>query len=254
MTNRAIIATRAYDGTVGGVKFTTSGNPPLGRATVDDTTRQGKTVLAFAKRQGWSISGSTPTVPAMGEGGHPQDWSEAELEGYLTAQHVQFPSTASKADLLAAVLAAFADKAGGGPATPGEVAGHTQGTIPPEGAPVVPGDDAAEAALWRTPLSGNTANAIAPTVTTQPANASAVAGETETFTVAVAGTPTPGVQWERQTKGAGAWRSISGADDLTYTTPALTVAANAGDKYRAVVSSSAGSVTTNAATLTVTAS
>lgn len=99
---------------------------------------------------------------------------------------------------------------------------------------------------------------IAPeiTITVQPADATAVEGETESFSVTATrtGTGTLGYQWQKQEGGAGAWASIVGATSATYTTGALTVADDNGDKYRVVVSlTGAQSVTSSAATLTVTA-
>lgn len=98
---------------------------------------------------------------------------------------------------------------------------------------------------------------IAPeiTITVQPANGSAVEGETESFSVTATRTGTGSLtyQWQKQEGGAGAWANIVGATSASYTTGALTVADDNGDKYRVVVSlTGAESVTSSAATLTVT--
>ena len=95
------------------------------------------------------------------------------------------------------------------------------------------------------------------TIGTQPAAASVVAGATATFSVvaeiAPAGTLT--YQWQKQEAGASTWANIADATADSYTTGALTVADDNGDKYRVVVSGSAAkSVTSTARTLTVTAS
>lgn len=99
---------------------------------------------------------------------------------------------------------------------------------------------------------------IAPeiTITVQPANGSAVEGETESFSVTATRTGSGSLtyQWQKQEGGAGAWSNIVGATSASYTTGALTVADDDSDKYRVVVSlTGAESVTSTAATLTVTA-
>ncbi|MGH9688942.1 MAG: immunoglobulin domain-containing protein, partial [Candidatus Acidiferrales bacterium] len=96
---------------------------------------------------------------------------------------------------------------------------------------------------------GNGTNAppgggTAPSITTQPASQSVAAGQTATFTVVATGTAPLSYQWQKDSA------NISGAASVSYTTPA-TVAADKGTTYRVVVSNSAGSVTSNSATLTV---
>jgi (2Fe-2S) ferredoxin len=91
-----------------------------------------------------------------------------------------------------------------------------------------------------------TVNAVVPTITTQPANQMATVGATATFTVvANGGSSTLSYQW----KNGGT--AITGATGASYTTPALTLA-ESGSSYTVVVTDSAGSVTSNAATVTVT--
>src|SRR5205807_7103663 len=84
----------------------------------------------------------------------------------------------------------------------------------------------------------------APVITAQPGNQTVSAGQTATFTVAATGTPPLSYQWQKN--GA----SVSGATSSSYTTPATTTADN-GAQFRVVVSNTAGSVTSGAATLTV---
>jgi hypothetical protein len=88
--------------------------------------------------------------------------------------------------------------------------------------------------------------ATAPAITAQPAAASAVVGQTATFTVTATGTAPLAYQWQKN------GTAISGATQTSYTTPA-TVTADNGATFSVVVTNSAGSVTSNAATLTVTA-
>jgi O-glycosyl hydrolase len=90
------------------------------------------------------------------------------------------------------------------------------------------------------------ANAVAPSITTQPLNQTVMAGQTATFNVAAGGTAPLSYQWQKN--GA----AIGGATSASYTTPA-TATTNSGSTFQVVVSNSAGSVTSNAATLTVNA-
>jgi hypothetical protein len=85
---------------------------------------------------------------------------------------------------------------------------------------------------------------LPPSITTQPANQNVTAGQTATFTVVASGTAPLTYQWQKN--GA----SISGATSASYTTPATTTADN-GSTFHVIVSNSAGSATSNSATLTV---
>jgi len=86
----------------------------------------------------------------------------------------------------------------------------------------------------------------APLITTQPASQTVTAGQMATFSVVAAGGAPLSYQWKKN--GA----TISGATSASYTTPA-TVLADNGSQFAVVVSNSVGSVTSNSATLTVTA-
>ena len=85
---------------------------------------------------------------------------------------------------------------------------------------------------------------VAPTITTQPANQTVTAGQMATFNVAASGTAPLTYQWQKN--GA----AISSATATSYTTP-VTATADSGELFRAVVSNSAGNMTSNTATLTV---
>src|ERR1700674_303533 len=91
-----------------------------------------------------------------------------------------------------------------------------------------------------------TANAapVAPTITTPPANQTVTAGQTATFTVVAAGTAPLSYQWQKN--GA----NIAGATSASYTTP-VTATTDSGSTFRVVVTNTAGTVTSAAATLTV---
>jgi C1A family cysteine protease len=86
--------------------------------------------------------------------------------------------------------------------------------------------------------------AVAPSITTQPASVTVTEGQTATFSVVAAGTDPLSYQWYKN--GA----AISGATSASYTTP-TTVAADNGSKFKVTVTNSAGSATSNEATLTV---
>ncbi len=90
----------------------------------------------------------------------------------------------------------------------------------------------------------------APVVTTQPVAYSVTAGGTGTFTAAASGTPTPTVQWQLSTDTGTTWSNIAGATSTTYITDG-TEATDTGREYRAVFTNASGTVTTNAAVLTV---
>jgi outer membrane protein assembly factor BamB len=87
-------------------------------------------------------------------------------------------------------------------------------------------------------------NVTAPSITTPPSSKTAAPGQTATFSVTAAGAGPLTYQWQRNGS------AISGAASTSYTTSPVTVADN-GAAFRVVVSNSAGSVTSNPATLLV---
>jgi hypothetical protein len=92
---------------------------------------------------------------------------------------------------------------------------------------------------------GSTAVGTAPIITTQPISQTAAPNSTVTFTVAASGSPTPTYQWFR-----------NGVTFSGWTGPSLTIAgvsSNDAGTYTAVATNSAGSVSSNAATLTISA-
>ncbi len=86
----------------------------------------------------------------------------------------------------------------------------------------------------------------APQITAQPANLTVTVGQTATFSVAATGTAPLRYQWRKS------GTAIAGASGSSYTTPA-TVSADNGSSFTVVVTNAAGSMTSGAATLTVTA-
>jgi hypothetical protein len=86
----------------------------------------------------------------------------------------------------------------------------------------------------------------APSITTQPASQTVIAGQTATFTVSATGTAPLTYQWNL------GGSPITGATSASYTTPATTTA-NSGSQFTVTVSNSTGKATSNTATLTVNA-
>ncbi|MGC1449943.1 MAG: immunoglobulin domain-containing protein [Candidatus Sulfotelmatobacter sp.] len=91
---------------------------------------------------------------------------------------------------------------------------------------------------------GSMIQSIAPTISTQPSSQSVAAGQTATFSVVATGTTPLTYQWQKGTT------SISGATSASYATGATTSSDN-GAQFKVVVSNSAGTLTSNTATLTV---
>jgi len=92
----------------------------------------------------------------------------------------------------------------------------------------------------------------APAFSLQPLAASVTAPANATFTASAAGTPAPTYQWQRSSDAGATWAAIAGATAASYTTPALSLA-DSGLRLRVVASNSAGTATSDAATLTVSA-
>ncbi|HIR32394.1 MAG TPA: Ig-like domain-containing protein [Candidatus Faecousia faecavium] len=88
-------------------------------------------------------------------------------------------------------------------------------------------------------------------ITTHPENQTVTAGNTATFKITATGDELT-YQWEQSTDNGSTWMDISGATTDTYTTAATTAEMN-GYQYRCVVTGKDGEVTSDAATLTVTA-
>lgn len=96
------------------------------------------------------------------------------------------------------------------------------------------------------PLSPAAPALAAPAIMTHPSSMTVAPGETAMFSTTATGEGPLSYQWERDGK------AISSAASATYTTSPTTTADN-GAKFRVVVSNSAGSVTSNPATLSVSA-
>ncbi|HLY12385.1 MAG TPA: PQQ-dependent sugar dehydrogenase, partial [Planctomycetota bacterium] len=95
-----------------------------------------------------------------------------------------------------------------------------------------------------------TVNYAPPVITQQPQNRTVTVGSTASFSVTATGTSLT-YQWQSMPPG-GAFANLGGATSASYTTPATTLAMS-GTQYRVIIDNpAAGTVTSNAATLTVT--
>src|SRR5260370_12399991 len=94
--------------------------------------------------------------------------------------------------------------------------------------------------------TGDPSRATAPSISAQPVNQVVAIGTTATFAAAASGTAPLSFQWQKNGS------NIAGANASSYTTPATSSGDN-GSTFDVIVSNSAGSVTSNAATLTVSA-
>ncbi|MEI7924102.1 MAG: hypothetical protein WCJ40_19505, partial [Planctomycetota bacterium] len=90
------------------------------------------------------------------------------------------------------------------------------------------------------------AGATAPTVTGQPSPIGVEVGQTASFTASASGSPTPDVKWQVKTASVD-WTDIGGATSATYSFTAALV--DQGNQFRAVFNNTAGTATTNPATL-----
>lgn len=91
---------------------------------------------------------------------------------------------------------------------------------------------------------------VAPTVSSQPTDADVAPDGSATFTVTASGTTPLLCQWQVDKNDGSGWTDISGAVNASYTVEKVT-AEQSGWKYRCVIKNAAGSVESNAATLTI---
>jgi sugar lactone lactonase YvrE len=90
-----------------------------------------------------------------------------------------------------------------------------------------------------------------PGFTQQPQSFSTAAGIAANFSASVSGTPTPTPQWQISTDGV-VWANITGATAFSYTVQAVSAADN-NKLYRLIATNTAGSATSDAAALLVSA-
>ncbi|MEO8079782.1 MAG: hypothetical protein ABI641_04575, partial [Caldimonas sp.] len=91
---------------------------------------------------------------------------------------------------------------------------------------------------------------VAPEITVQPADQSVTAPAAATFSVTATGT-TPAYEWQSSTDGGVSFDPVAGAPDAPSLVLTNTASTQSGQRFRVLVSNAAGSVTSNAALLTV---
>ena len=96
------------------------------------------------------------------------------------------------------------------------------------------------------PTPPSPAPLVAPAISTQPANQSIPLGLSATYSVSATGSASLAYQWSKN------GTPITGATSSGYTTPA-TVSTDTGSHFTVTISNPAGSVTSNQASLTITA-
>ncbi len=87
-----------------------------------------------------------------------------------------------------------------------------------------------------------------PDITRDPLSQTVIVGQTAIFSSAVTGNPTPTVQWQKLSDSV--WTDIPGATSLSYRTPP-TIMSDSESQFRCIATNSAGSHTSEPATLTV---
>jgi alpha-tubulin suppressor-like RCC1 family protein len=90
----------------------------------------------------------------------------------------------------------------------------------------------------------------APALTKQPVSVTVNEGQSAVFEATASGVPAPTVQWEISTDSGGTWSPVEGATSTQLTIASASMSED-GDQYRAVFVNTAGSVTSQTATLTV---
>lgn len=98
------------------------------------------------------------------------------------------------------------------------------------------------------PYPPPTPTPTSPVITQQPSNITITAGTAATFTIMVTGDPTPTIQWQSAPAGTTTFTNITGATSASLIVPNGVT----GTQYKAIVTNSAGSVTSQAAVLTIT--
>ena len=108
----------------------------------------------------------------------------------------------------------------------------------------------ADGMLYAVNATEDTGVPQAPDITGQPQDKTIKAGESATFTVEASGTDLT-YQWQIDLNNGYGWQNISSATGKEYTISEVNIK-DSGLQVRCVVSNAGGSITTNAATLTVT--
>lgn len=105
--------------------------------------------------------------------------------------------------------------------------------------------------LTLTPLDpGFSVGVVSPSITSQPSTIEVYEGQTATFTAVATGGGLS-YQWQKSDNAGVDWSDITGATSTSYTTAATVRTTDNNDQFRCVVTNTAGTVNSNAATLTV---
>ena len=174
--------------------------------------------------------------------------------GAATNQSLTLTNPGTSPVTISQVATSGAGFAVGGVALPVTLNTNNSATFTATFAPTAPGSVSGKVSFSSTQSSSTfsvqlsgTGAAVAPAITAQPVSQSILTGQTASFSVTATGTPPLNYQW--QSNGS----PISGATASAYTTPPETTLAS-GAQFTVVVSDSTGSITSAAATLTVTTS
>ncbi len=101
------------------------------------------------------------------------------------------------------------------------------------------------------PVSDTNGTALAaPSITTQPVDATVNVSAPATFTLAASGNPMPTYQWLQEAPGASSFTPIIGATSASYTT-SPTTNADSSTEYKCIVKSVLGKIASNVVTLFV---
>jgi alpha-tubulin suppressor-like RCC1 family protein len=95
-----------------------------------------------------------------------------------------------------------------------------------------------------------TVHKVPPTVTLQPASVTVEEGQSAVFEATASGFPAPTVQWQTSPNSGLTWSNVAGGTS-TRLTVAGAKTSSSGQEYRAVFKNTAGTATSEAATLTV---
>lgn len=219
-----------------------------GTATVDNTTAEGASAIAFARRQGWKVSGEANPPELTPANGKPyKRWTKPQLVEYLTNRKVQFPETATVPDLVKLVADAWPDKAQGGSAI-NKSAGQDSGSSIVLGGKPSSFDNAEVNAEYQQAVtpSGEFAE---PTITTQPQGATVALGDDHTFTVVAVGVPAVTFEWQH--KGTAEDAEFETIEDETEDSLALTgITAEQLGEYRVIVANTQAEAVSAPALLT----
>ena len=241
--------------------FTFAFQPGTGRLYINDVGQGSWEEIndgAAGRNYGWpNVEGNGSFSPAIGTYSNPVRSYPTSHGCAITGGTFYNPSNPSfPGEYVGKYF--FADYCGNwiryiDPANPGTINNFASGLSAPVDLKI--GPDGAlyyiargNGAIGRIQYTVNTA----PAISQQPSSITVSQGATATFTISASGSPPLSYQWERAASGSSTFVSVgSSGNSASYTTPSTSASDN-GANFRVVVSNSAGSTTSNSATLTVT--